>query len=169
MNNFHNALGALLLLLAGASVSAASQNAEQFHITTRDWIDPKYRDIYASVSIERIDQHLYSLRFMFSVPLDPVRGVNPTEVHIFTYCLASHLTKQNKFSHWSLGAVDKNIKFQNTTEIELYVATVAEKDTLPSKANGATIQWLLAPTSSDSFYDTCSKILRPKYMWAKSE
>lgn len=169
MNIFHKALGTLLLLLAAACVSAASRYAERFHITTRDWIDPKHRDIYANVNIERIDQNLYSLKFVFSVPLDPVRGVNPTEFHIFTYCLASHLTKQDNFSHWSLGAVDKNTKYRNTTEIELFVAAVAEKDGLPAKANGTTIQWLLAPMSTDSFYESCSKVLRPKYMWEKSQ
>jgi len=96
-----------------------------------------------------------------------VGGVNPSEFHHFTYCLASKLAKQHGYTHWSLGALDKNLKYQMTTTLKLYVAVLNEKDSLPITAGGETIQWLDTPDASDNFHSFCSKLLKPQFLWDK--
>jgi hypothetical protein len=169
MTRHQNLLLVLLLLATAACSSMPSGKTGHLYIKTRDWINPAFRDIHARVSVEQVDQQLYSLQYAFAVPLDPVHGVNPTEFHFFTHCLASKLAQQNRYSHWSLGAADRNLKYQNTTKLELFVATVGEKDVLPSHAKGTPVQWLLSPVASDSVYDSCSRLLRPELMWPRNQ
>ena len=157
-----------LLLLMTSCATNTSVRTERISITTREWISPSFRDIHAAVVVDRLGAQVFSSKYDFSVPLDPVGGVNPSEFHFFTYCLASKLAKQHGYTHWALGALDKNLKYQMTTELELYVAVLNEKDSPPMTVGGNTIQWLDKPVASDSLYSFCSKLLRPQFMWAKA-
>ena len=156
-----------LMLVTASCASVSPEKSERFTINSREWISPSFRDIHANVVVERINPQVYSLKYTFSVPLDPTRGVSPTDFHFFTFCLASKLSKQQNFSHWSIGALDKNLKYQNTTALELFVAVLNDNEALPTETQGKTIQWLQSPNASDSYYDSCTKILRSQFMWAK--
>lgn len=156
------------LLLVASCATNTSVPTERISIITREWISPSFRDIHAAVVVDRIGAQVFSLKYAFSVPLDPVGGVNPSDFHYFTYCLASRLARQHGYTHWALGALDENLKYQMTTALELYVAVLNEKDSLPTTAGGRTIEWLDKPDASDSLYSSCSKLLRPQFMWTKA-
>lgn len=167
MFHYRYALVSFLIVLTASCASVPTEKPERFTINSREWINPSFRDIHANVAVERISPQVYSLKYAFSVPLDPTSGVSPTDFHFFTFCLASKLSKQHNFSHWSIGALDKNIKYRNTTALELFVAVLNDKDALPTEAQGKSIQWLQTPNASDGFHDSCTKIFRPQFMWTK--
>lgn len=169
MTYYRHAFISFLLLVTASCASVSPEKPERFTINTREWINPSFRDIHANVFVEKISPQVYSLKYTFSVPLDPTRGVSPTDFHFFTFCLASKLAKQQNNSHWSIGALDKNLKYQNTTALELFVAVLNDKEALPTEAHGKTIQWLQSPNASDSYYDACTKILRAQFMWTKKQ
>lgn len=156
------------LLLVASCATNTSVPTERMTIITREWISPSFRDIHAAVVVDRLGAQAFSSKYAFSVPLDPVGGVNPSEFNFFTYCLASKLAKQHGYTHWALGALNKNLKYQMTTVLELYVAVLNEKDSPPMTAGGNTIQWLDKPVASDSLHSFCSKLLRPQFMWTKA-
>lgn len=138
-------------------------------IVSRDWINPSFRDIHATLDLRRIDAKTYSLNYVFSVPLDPVNGVNPSEFHFFTFCVASKLTKQAQRSHWALGSFEKNAKYQNTKSIELFVAVLNEGEQPPSlERDSKQVFWVMPSEKADSLYQACSRMLRSQYMWGAS-
>ena len=108
------------------------------------------------------------MKYAFSVPLDPVNGVNPTEFHLFTFCVASKLAKQAQRSHWALGSLEKDVKYQNTRSLELFVAVLNEGEQPPSlKRDSRQVFWVMSE-KADSLYQGCSRILRSQYMWVAS-
>jgi hypothetical protein len=135
-------------------------------IVSRDWINPSFRDIHATLDLRRVDAKSYSLKYAFSVPLDPVNGVNPTEFHFFTFCVASRLAKQAQRSHWALGSLEKDVKYRNTKSIQLFVAVLNERELPPSlMRDSRQVIWAMPSERADSLYQPCSRILRSQYMW----
>jgi len=161
---------ALASLALTASCSVAPPGADgQMMIVSRDWINPSFRDIHATVDVRRIDPIIYSLNYAFSVPLDPVNGVNPSEFHFFTFCVASNLAKQAQRSHWALGSLEKNTKYQNTKSLELFVATLNEGEAPPSMTRDSRpIFWVMSSVKADSHFESCSRMIRSEHMWTVS-
>ena len=160
-------LMAVAVITFTASCGSAPPNPDgNLRIVSRDWINPSLRDIHATLDLRRIDTKSYGLKYAFSVPLDPVNGVNPTEFHLFTFCIASKLTKQAQRSHWALGSFEKNTKYQNTKSLELFVATLNEGESPPSlTSDSKQVFWVMSSQSADSFYQACSRMLRIQQMW----
>lgn len=154
-----------LLITATSCVS----NGNNFSFKTREWVNPELNDIHARVVVKKISPQVFSLKYSFEVPLDPVGGVNPTEFHWFNYCLAGKIAAQRGFTHWSLGTLDKNLKYKNTTAVELFVAISNENETLPSAPAQKEIEWLGSPQANEELYSFCTKLIRPEFMWVKSD
>ncbi len=156
-----------LLFLSGCAGSVRdTQDTQKFSLETRDWINPQIEDIHAHVNVEKIAPQLFSLQYSFKVPLDPVSGVSPSAFHFFTFCLAAHLSANNGYSRLALGTKIADLKYKNTTSVELFVAALQEKEE-PETLNGAgSINWIMKNTNN-SFNDMCGRIIRTKYLWNK--
>jgi len=162
----HRSIAVAAFALTVSCANAPPKTDGDMTIVSRDWINPSFRDIYATLDLRRIDAKSYSLNYAFSVPLDPVNGVNPTEFHLFTFCVASKLAKQAQRSHWALGSFDKNTKYQNTKSLELFVATLNEGEPPPSiMRDSRQVFWVMSSEKADSFYQACSRMLRSQQMW----
>jgi hypothetical protein len=112
------------------------------------------------VVVERIGAQLYSLRYTFSAP------PNASEFHYFTGCLAGKLANQQNATYWSLGTIDKDLKYNFSSVIELFVNVQNNEMALQAPVNGKSI-YFQEPMKSDSLFNFCSKYIVAKYMWTK--
>lgn len=169
MKTLHGLI-ALAALALTASCSTAPPGVDgRMMIVSREWINPSLRDIHATVDVRRIDPIIYSLNYSFSVPLDPVNGVNPSEFHFFTFCLSSNLAKQAQRSHWALGSREKDMKYQNTKSLEFFVATLNEGELPPATTKDSNpIFWAISSMKADNQFESCSRMIRSEHMWTVS-
>lgn len=157
----------LLVLVSSCAVNPTSEQTSM-KITSTEWFNPSFRDIYTTIDVQRIAD-AFLLNYSFSVPVDPQRGVNPSEMHIFTYCVASKLAKQEKRSHWALGSYekDKGMKYKNTTALTFIVAVLEKDQKAPQLTiNSQPIAWHVDAQDADKYFETCSRIIKKQYMWS---
>lgn len=161
------AVSFLLIQLSACAVSPASEQT-WMTISSKEWFNPSFRDIYTTIDVQKVNSNVFVLNYSFSVPVDPQKGVNPSEMHIFTFCVASKLAKQAQMSHWALGSYekDKDMKYKNTRALT-FVVTALEKDEIePSMVvNSQPISWNISSQDADKYFETCSRIIQKKYMW----
>lgn len=157
---------AALMPMSRAIAQHVQDRAYVMTVISSEWINLKqFQDIGADVLVEQVTPEVFSLKFTFRFPIDPVHGISPSAFHNFAFCLASKLAKKNRFSHWSLGALDRNVKYQNTIAIELFVGFSNDTNPLPGATKEIQIQWLDRPVASKEFYEACGKLLSTEVMW----
>lgn len=161
-----------LLAIATLSGCAIDRGNEKpwMTIQSKEWLLPSFRDIYASINIQKVQKNLFILDYSFSVPVDPQKGVNPIEMHFFTYCVASKLAKQSQLSDWALGSFekDKDLKYKDTKSLTFIVAALRKDEKAPSlgvKSNP--VYWHINSENADLFFDTCSRLIKKEFMWTK--
>jgi hypothetical protein len=148
--------------------SSSALTAESLVIRSRDWMNPQFRDIAATIFVTQLSPRAYSLKYAFAVPVEPFRGIEPMAVHFFTFCLAGNLSSNFGFSGWALGWTDVEEKrqYKNTTEMELHLAFVNDDEDPAVVAGVAGINWQEANFNANpTFRENCSRTLRPEYMW----
>ena len=157
----------LLVLVSSYAVNPTNEQTSM-KITSKEWFNPSFRDIYTTIDVQRIDD-AFLLNYSFSVPVDPQRGVDPSEMHIFTFCVASKLAKQANRSHWTVGSYekDKGMKYKNTTALTLIVAVLEKSQPAPPLTiNSQPVAWHVDSQDADKYFETCSRIIKKEYMWS---
>jgi hypothetical protein len=164
---FNVVVSVLLIQLSACAVNPASEPTSMT-IASKEWFNPSFRDIYTTIDVQKVNSNVFVLNYSFSVPVDPQKGVNPSEMHIFTFCVASKLAKQAQRSHWALGSYekDKDMKYKNTRALTFIVAALEKDEMAPSLVvNSQPIAWNIGPQEADKYFETCSRIIQKKYMW----
>ena len=156
------------LAALGGVCSHIAVAAESLVVKSREVVNPKFRDINATISITPLSNRAYSLKYVFDVPVDPLRGTDPTAVQFVTMCLAGHLSVKNGFPGWALGGTEAEQKrqYKNATEMEFHLAMVKEGETPEHVAGVEGVKWFGANFNANPTYrENCSRILSAEYMW----
>jgi len=155
-------------LLLASCATATSTSTESFSFRSRDWMNPSLQDLTATVQVKRIGPQLYATHYVFDLPLDPLRGTNPTSFHIFAFCVAAKLAAQTQRQYWSVGTTTPGLKYSQTREVVLLVASGASNTDRPStNADSRAISWLAPASDTASMRATCERVLRAEHMWPK--
>ena len=157
-----------LALLLASCASPVSTSREIVSFRSSDWMNPSFQDLTATVQVKRISPELYATHYTFGVPVDPLRGTNPSSFHIFATCVAAKLAAQNQRQYWSIGTITPDLKYNQTREVKLLVAIGSSSTERPSTdPNSAAIRWLSLAANTDSLRLGCERLLRPEHMWPK--
>ena len=162
------AVSVLLIQMSACAITPTSEQ-KSMRITSKEWFNPSFRDIYTTIDVREVNINTFVLDYSFSVPLDPQKGVDPSEMHIFTFCVASKLAKQGRKSHWTVGAYekDKDMKYKNTRDLTFVVAALEKDEMAPSLVvNSQPIAWKVDPQDADKYFQACSRLIQEKYMWS---
>ena len=151
---------ALVFLLASCAVQPPT-STESFVFKSREWIRPSMQDLTATIRVDRLSPDLYVTQYTFADPVGPLSGINPASFHIFAGCVAAKLAAQNQRQYWSLGTATPDLKYNQTREVELFVAVTNSNTEHPlSDSKARKIHWLLSPTRVSDMRQTCDRILR---------
>lgn len=98
--------------------------------------------------------------------MNPVSGINPSEVHFFTFCLSAYLAGTNGFDKWSLGSRSKDAAYTNVQRLQFLVATLHSNQQPQTLEAGSNVEWVTDGRVSDKRErEFCGKLLRPERMW----
>ena len=148
--------------------------ASTFHIESNKWMSyekkrPLSNPFDIVIDADRVSDNLVAMDIRFTgLPLDPLRGINPTGFHFFLFCVNSHITDRLGHAYWTLGSdSDKTIEYKMLRRMKLYLA-MSDTDQAPDVEIGGKPlgkRKKVYAVDNEGMIEMCSQMLRPEYHW----
>ncbi|MCW9024948.1 MAG: hypothetical protein OQK73_09735 [Gammaproteobacteria bacterium] len=154
-------------LLASCDTTAIKQNpGAALSFNSNDWLRDRFKrnrtnplNIEVHVTPEAKNNYFVNMDFKGD-PQDPLRGINPTGVTIFSMCVNSHIANRDGHSAWVIGIKKDGL----TARKRDYLLIVGDLDTLETLTKDQALKWL-KPTLVSKTTKSCTTLLKDNFLW----
>ena len=166
MKKYFLLLFSLGLLSSCGTTGIKNSDHNSLHFNSNDWLTERFKrnrtnPLNVEVQVTPKEKNNFFVNMDFKGdPQDPLRGINPTAVSIFSFCINSYVSNRNGHNAWIFGMKEGDY----TKRKRSYLLIIGDYKALETIKKNKTLKWS-KPAHIEKNAENCKRLLKEEYHW----